>query len=162
MQVIAAPGTYTPSTRYTILTANGGVIGTFAQLTTTSNLAFLTPSLSYDANDVFLGFAQTTAADLPVGRRHPQPACDGRRHAGAGPRQSDLQRGRRPDAAAGARQAFDALSGEIHASAVTAAFEDQRLPREAILDRLSQPAETPVLGRRDHDDRRLCGGPAVA
>ena len=47
---------------------------------------------------------------------------------------------------AGARQAFDALSGEIHASAVTAAFEDQRLPREAIFDRLSQPAETPVLG----------------
>jgi hypothetical protein len=28
---------------------------------------------------------------------------------------------------------------------VTAAFEDQRLPREAMLDRLSQPAETPVL-----------------
>src|SRR6516225_10356958 len=38
------------------------------------------------------------------------------------------------------------LSGEVHASAVTAAFEDQRLPRDAILDRLSQPAEQPVLG----------------
>ena len=45
---------------------------------------------------------------------------------------------------AGARQAFDALSGEIHASAVSAAFEDTRFPREAILDRLSQrPLETP-------------------
>ena len=48
--------------------------------------------------------------------------------------------------AAGARQAFDALSGEVHASAVTAAFEDSRLPREAILDRLSRPVDTPLLG----------------
>ena len=38
------------------------------------------------------------------------------------------------------------LSGEVHASAVTAAFEDQRLPRDAILDRLSGPGDTPVLG----------------
>jgi outer membrane autotransporter protein len=47
---------------------------------------------------------------------------------------------------AGARQAFDALSGEVHASAVTAAFEDSRLPREAILDRLNQPFTGPTLG----------------
>jgi outer membrane autotransporter protein len=47
---------------------------------------------------------------------------------------------------AGALQSFDALSGEIHATAVTAAFEDDRLPREAILDRLSQPLSTPYLG----------------
>lgn len=40
---------------------------------------------------------------------------------------------------AGARQAFDALSGEVHASAVSAAFEDARLPREAILGRLASP-----------------------
>src|SRR5262249_12599602 len=47
----------------------------------------------------------------------------------------------------GARQAFDALSGEIHASVVSAAFEDSRLPREAILDRLGErPLETPWLG----------------
>ncbi|MBV9937562.1 MAG: autotransporter domain-containing protein [Acidobacteriaceae bacterium] len=48
--------------------------------------------------------------------------------------------------APGALQAFDALSGEVHASAVTAGFEDSRLPREAILDHLNQPAEQPVLG----------------
>jgi outer membrane autotransporter protein len=46
----------------------------------------------------------------------------------------------------GALQAFDALSGEIHASAVTAAMEDSRLPREAILDRLNQAPEAPGLG----------------
>ena len=48
--------------------------------------------------------------------------------------------------AAGTQAAFDALSGEIHASAVTAAFEDQRLPRDAIFGRLSAPPETPLPG----------------
>src|SRR5262249_26294432 len=46
--VQAASGTYARSTRYTILTATGGVIGAYAGVT--SNFAFLTPSLSYDAN----------------------------------------------------------------------------------------------------------------
>ena len=48
--------------------------------------------------------------------------------------------------AAGARQAFDALSGEIHASAVSAAFDDARLPREAVLDRLAIPYGAPATG----------------
>ena len=41
-----------------------------------------------------------------------------------------------------ARQSFDATSGEIHASAFTAAIEDSRFVREAILDRLSDPQGT--------------------
>ena len=48
--------------------------------------------------------------------------------------------------AAGARQAFDALSGEIHASAVSAAFDDARLPREAVLDRLASLYGAPATG----------------
>jgi outer membrane autotransporter protein len=35
-----------------------------------------------------------------------------------------------------ARQAFDTASGEVHASAVTIAYEDARLVRESVLDRL--------------------------
>jgi autotransporter-associated beta strand protein len=50
--VSAAPGTYGRSTTYTILNATGGRIGTYAGVT--SNFAFLTPVLTYDANDVFL------------------------------------------------------------------------------------------------------------
>lgn len=45
-------GNYAPSTTYTILAANNGVQGRFD--TVSSNLAFLTPSLSYDANRVDL------------------------------------------------------------------------------------------------------------
>jgi autotransporter-associated beta strand protein len=52
VQVLAQSGTYAPRTTYTILRATGGVSGTYAGVT--SNFAFLTPSLSYDANDVFL------------------------------------------------------------------------------------------------------------
>jgi outer membrane autotransporter protein len=46
----------------------------------------------------------------------------------------------------GAQAAFDALSGEIHPSAVSAAFDDSRLPREAVLDRLASPYGALVTG----------------
>ena len=52
MQVVAASGSYAPSTTYTIVNATGGVSGSFSNVS--SNFAFLTPSLSYDANNVFL------------------------------------------------------------------------------------------------------------
>jgi outer membrane autotransporter protein len=55
VQVLAAAGSYANSTTYTILRANGGVAGTYAGVS--SNFAFLTPTLSYDANDVFLTLA---------------------------------------------------------------------------------------------------------
>ncbi len=48
--------------------------------------------------------------------------------------------------AAGAQQAFDALSGEVHAGVVTAGYEDALLPQNAILDRLNQPIAPPTLG----------------
>jgi outer membrane autotransporter protein len=55
VQVLAQPGNYGQSTTYTIVRATGGVSGTYAGVT--SNFAFLTPTLSYDANDVFLTLA---------------------------------------------------------------------------------------------------------
>jgi autotransporter-associated beta strand protein len=55
VQALAQPGTYAPSTTYTILSATGGRTGTYNSVT--SNFAFLTPSLSYDANNVYLTLA---------------------------------------------------------------------------------------------------------
>jgi outer membrane autotransporter protein len=60
VQVVAASGSYGNSTTYTILNATGGVSGTYTGVT--SNFAFLTPSLSYDANNVFLTLALQGAA----------------------------------------------------------------------------------------------------
>ena len=69
----AATGVYAPSTTYTILTATGGVTGTYAG--TNSLFPFLQPSLSYDVNNVYLtlkpgGFARgaQTANQSAVGR----------------------------------------------------------------------------------------------
>ena len=58
VQVLAATGSYANSTTYTIVRATGGVSGTYSGVT--SNFAFLAPTLSYDANDVFLTLALPT------------------------------------------------------------------------------------------------------
>ncbi|KAF0104968.1 MAG: outer membrane autotransporter barrel protein, partial [Rhodospirillaceae bacterium] len=57
----AATGPYAPRTSYTILNASGGVAGAYSSVA--SALPFLLPSLSYDANNVYLtlqvgGFAR--------------------------------------------------------------------------------------------------------
>jgi outer membrane autotransporter protein len=142
VNVVAASGVYSPSTRYTILTAGGGLAGTFGSVTTTSNLAFLSPMLSYDANDAYLGFAQT-AAFPSVGKTPNEIAtATALQTLGSGAVYNAVV----GQTVAGALQAFDALSGEIHASAVSSAFDDSRLPREAVLDRLSSPYGTLPTG----------------
>ncbi len=52
VQVLAQSGSYAPRTTYTIVNATGGLSGTFSSVT--SNYAFLSPSLSYDANNAYL------------------------------------------------------------------------------------------------------------
>jgi fibronectin-binding autotransporter adhesin len=53
VQVVAdQTGTYARNTSYTILTATGGITGTYSNAT--SNLAFLTPTLSYSSTSVTL------------------------------------------------------------------------------------------------------------
>ncbi len=60
VQVLAQSGSYQRNTTYTILTATGGLTGTYGSVM--ANLAFLTPTLSYDANNVYLLLAQTASA----------------------------------------------------------------------------------------------------
>ena len=60
VQVLAQSGTYARNTTYTILNATGGVSGTYSGVT--SNFAFLTPTLTYDANNVFLTLFQSSSA----------------------------------------------------------------------------------------------------
>ena len=68
VRVIAGSGTYATDTRYTILTSTGGVAGTFSRATANSNFAFLTPTLSYDANDVYL----TVLPSAPIVATNPK------------------------------------------------------------------------------------------
>ena len=60
VQVLAQNGTYARNTTYTILNATGGLSGAYSSVT--SNFAFLTPSLSYDANNVYLLLFQSASA----------------------------------------------------------------------------------------------------
>ena len=142
VQVTPAPVTYAPQTRYTLITAGGGVSGTFGALTGLSSLAFLSPALSYDADDVFLGFSVKTAP--PSTPLFASIAQTPNQSGIALALQAQLPGSPLFDAiigqtVTGAVAAFDALSGEVHASAVSAAFDDQRLPREAVFDRLATP-----------------------
>ncbi|HEX7921922.1 MAG TPA: autotransporter-associated beta strand repeat-containing protein [Bradyrhizobium sp.] len=132
---LAQTGTYAPQTVYTILTANGGVSGTFSNVT--SSLVFLTPSLSYDANDVFLTLARNNTSLASVADTPNQIAVAGALDA-SGQQRDPLMIAVLNQSAAGARQAFDALSGEVHASAQTAMLDDSRYLRDAVLGRLRQ------------------------
>jgi fibronectin-binding autotransporter adhesin len=128
-------GGYVGGTQYKLLTAAGGLSGSYTITGDVVQSAFLGESLSYDAHDVFLNVTKV-ASFASAGVTPNQKAVGGA--ADTLPTASPLYAAlvNLPTFAA-AQGAFDQLSGEIHASARTAALEDSRLPREAALERLS-------------------------
>ncbi|MBV8321718.1 MAG: autotransporter domain-containing protein [Hyphomicrobiales bacterium] len=155
VQVLAQSGTYLRQTHYTILTSSGGVTGKFAGVT--SSLAFLTPVLSYDPNDVFLTLVRN---DIPFASFAQTP--NQRAVAAAldrSPPLSPLIQAVVNLTGAGARQAFDALSGEVHGSAQATIIDDGRYARQAILGRLRQ---APYEGVASPIAALGTGGPMLA
>ena len=158
VQVQPQPGNYALQTSYTILTASGGVTGRFADATTTS--AFLAPTLTYDANDVFLTLSKTgifsTQATTP-NQRSVAAALD------ASPFNSALVLAALSQSATTAGSTFDALSGEIHGSVQTTMLDDSVFVREALLGRLRQASfagEPGPLGALGYAGPRLAYGQA--
>ena len=141
---------------YPILTANGGVTGTFANVTP-GNMAFVQASLSYDADDVFLTLTRNGVQLASVATTPNQVAVANAINAGGSG--SRAYAALLSQSVAGARQAFDAFSGEIHASAQTTMLDDSLFMRDAVLGRLRQasfagaPGPMAALG---------FGGPALA
>lgn len=132
VRVLAGPGSYGPSTQYTILSADGGVNGTFSGVT--SNFAFLDPTLSCDSDSVFLTLTPNGLNFAAVGFTPNQIATGGGAASlGAG---NPVYDALLTLSTAQARAAFDLLSGEIHASARTVLIEDARFVRTAAIDRL--------------------------
>ncbi|MCX2561368.1 autotransporter domain-containing protein [Acetobacter farinalis] len=124
---------------YTILTATGGVQGTFGKVV--SNLSgdaalypFLTTGVSYQPNLVALEISRskTTFADAAQTRNEQgvATALDGIAPT------SDVSRPVTSLDFAHARGAFNALSGEIHASARTALIQDAYEIRDVAIDRM--------------------------
>jgi outer membrane autotransporter protein len=138
VKVIEQPGNYPPSFKYTILTANGGVNGTFTNAT--SDFAFLTPVLSYDADDVFLTLSRNATFFQSLAQTSNQRSVGGA--LDASPLGSAIVQSVLFETAAGARQAYDALSGEVHGSVQSELLDDSLYVRQAILGRLRQAGFT--------------------
>ncbi|MEQ8266233.1 MAG: autotransporter domain-containing protein [Parvibaculum sp.] len=134
--------TYTPGLVYTILTADDGIAGTFAVAKT--KMAFLTPELSYDANNVYLTLVTGGGGDGDGGgdvgfgdaghSSNQRGVGDALENFGPGhPLYDQIIMMTEEEA----RAAFDALSGESHASSSTSQFLTAAEIRQQLLDRLA-------------------------
>ncbi|KAA6176805.1 transporter [Pseudomonas marginalis] len=129
---------YTGPTTYTLLTAAGGVTGTFSN-TNLENLAFLDTALNYSPNQVALAVSRNTTSFASVAATGNQRAVATALGSGVAVGGSAIQNALLTGNAASARAAFDSLSGEIHASTASAMLEDSRYVRDAVNERMRQP-----------------------
>lgn len=129
---VGAGGDYPVTGTWTILTADDGVSGTFAEVN--SDFAYLDPLLSYDAYNVYLNLTRNDIALCLPGMSANQCATGTAvETTGAGSPVFDAVIGLD---AVGAAAAFDQLSGEIHASARSALIMDNGALRDAVGARL--------------------------
>ena len=123
---------------YVIVSAAGGVMGTFDTSTAVGLPSFVSAALGYAQNDVTLDLTSGMGEQAGLS---PNQAAVGRALDTAFNVDGSLPAGLEAIFGLSSSQlpgALGALSGEVHASAVSAAFNDASLPRDAILDRLSE------------------------
>ncbi|MEQ8326901.1 MAG: autotransporter-associated beta strand repeat-containing protein [Parvibaculum sp.] len=123
--------TYAPSTVYRVLTADGGISGVFGGVT--AGFAFLTPELSYDATSVFLTLTQMAAFEDVASTSNQQGVAGATEALGAGNPLYDEIIGMSEEEA---QAAFDALSGEAHASSTGVFSGSAGIVRRTIFSRL--------------------------
>jgi outer membrane autotransporter protein len=138
---VQALGAIAPNLTYTLLTASGGISGTFASLSTD---IFQIAQLSYTPTAVLLRLQQTlpfTIAATTPNQASVATALDTLPISNVLVQDVLTQ-----TSFAGAQQAFNALSAEIHGSVQTVILDDSRYIREAILGRLRQAPYGTVTG----------------
>jgi len=160
LRVLAEGGDYQLETDYVIIENDGtdGVQGRFARVST--NLVFLIPMVLYDAgdgNDVVLVLERNDTHFQDVAKTKNQRAVAGAldKFATDNPFVVSLH----TLSPQGARQAFDALSGEIHATVAGTLSDDSRYVREAVLGRLMQASH--INGGAPQMAALAAGGPQV-
>ncbi|MFT9418753.1 autotransporter domain-containing protein [Acetobacter sp.] len=121
---------------YQIVSSAQGVSGRYDGLTTNLGNAytFLTPSLVYGAESVDIMQARNTVTFASVGNSRNERTTGGA--LDSLPTGNPVAGAVSQLGAQGARAAFNALSGEVHASARTALIQDSFFVRQAALDRL--------------------------
>ncbi|MEJ1127102.1 autotransporter domain-containing protein [Variovorax sp. CCNWLW225] len=133
-------GSFGIGTRYTVLSADGSVIGTY-NLTGDTESAFVRVTDSYDANHVYL-LAQKTRSFTEPATTPNEVAVGGALETLPGSNPLSTAVAWLPNDLA-ARDALNQLSADIHASSKTAALEDSRFVRDAAVDRLRSAACAP-------------------
>ncbi|MFY0478526.1 autotransporter domain-containing protein [Achromobacter marplatensis] len=127
---VGPDGNFTPNLSYTILSANS-VQGRFESVS--SNYAFLDPQLAYSATDVKLGLLQTRA--FPTGANTPNQRAVAGALESMGP-DSALRQYVATLAVGQTEDAFDSLSGEIHASVSSTLLQSAAQVRQTPLAKL--------------------------
>ena len=161
---VSAGGNFLPRTRYNILSAGGGVSGTFGGVTT--NLAFLTPSLSYDSNDAYLNLARNDVSFSAVAATGNQRAL-GNALTGVGARPtsdggSAVLNSIYTLSAAGARSAYDQLSGEGLVASQTTNIRAGRAFSETVGDQIGLWRVQPTVAAPVRELADLAPQPAIA
>ncbi len=161
---VSAGGSFLPRTRYDILTASGGVSGTFGGVTT--NLAFLTPTLSYDSNDAYLNLARNDVSFAAVAATGNQRAIGNaltnlgaRATSDAG---SSLLNSLFTLSATGAQGAYNQLSGEGLVASQTTNIRAGRAFSETVGDQIGLWRVQPTAGAPVRELADLASQPAVA
>ncbi|TCT01681.1 autotransporter domain-containing protein [Aquabacter spiritensis] len=145
VQVVAERGVYAANATYAIVTTTGTVAGTFGSVT--SDYAFLTPSLSYDAQNVYLTLAYE-AQVAPLFATYAQTpnqlsTAVGAQALGLGNGVFDALL---TQSAATIPGALNALSGEAYASVDTVIQQQSVYVREAVGSRLRASVTAPEAG----------------
>ncbi|WP_160116691.1 autotransporter domain-containing protein [Pseudovibrio ascidiaceicola] len=144
--------TYAANTVYTILSAVGGVSGTFDSSTPKDDFAFLDFALSYDANTVYLGSQMASSTFCISGMSANQCAAgEGAFSLGSGGLFNSVLNLSNSDAPG----ALDQLSGEAHASIKTALIEDSRFAREAALSRVRVAMDSVAADGQEQVEKRV-------
>ncbi|OYX89323.1 MAG: hypothetical protein B7Y84_05615, partial [Azorhizobium sp. 32-67-21] len=141
LQIVAAPGIYLPGMSYEVVTATGGVTGGFSSVQTNLTSAFLDLTPQTGADGVTLNVTRngTSFIDTVISNNEAQIAAA----------VEALAQGRilynlvLQLSAAEARQAFDALSGEVHPSSATVSQQQAVYVRNAVGARLRQSVTAP-------------------
>ena len=120
--VSAQSGNWAPSTTTTILTAGGGLRGQFSSVL--SDLAFLTPTLSYSAQSVSLTLTRNALGFQSVAQTGNQLALA--TAISTAPSNNGLFLSIVGQSAQGARATYNAVSGEGLTAAATGAFQAGR------------------------------------
>ncbi|MDQ0506623.1 autotransporter family protein [Xanthobacter agilis] len=139
VEVQAQPGRYPGSSAMTILSTTGTLTGAFGGVT--SDYAFLDPTLTYDAQNVYLSLLYSGVDFVTYARTSNEAGVAVAAQAlGAGSSIYDTILGLPEGAVA---SAFNALSGEVYASVDTVLQQESIYVREAVGARLRQAAAGP-------------------